>query len=302
VWGWARSQSDGRVLPYAPSADLFRRPIRSRADGERALSGRDRTGNRDGPRPPQWESLALTDGPPRGHPYAASGRSTDRHGGTGQRSAQPERSQLDPGLAFRADSAVLAIGSDGLRLWDVATAAPSANRCSTRATSGAGLRPEGQDPRERRSGLRPRVGTVSAASHQHHTGCPVRQFRGRTAPRFQRIADLSLGGDVPEADRVVVAPGGEGASVGAEDHGRDTAAVAPQWGPRTRRGRRRCGVPRDGRTLISWAQDGTAQRWNVEVTVDPVRSLCGWAGGAFTTDRWREAVPPGPESRPLCPK
>jgi WD40 repeat protein len=57
-----------------------------------------------------------------------------------------------------------------------------------------------------------------------------------------------------------------------------------------------------GETLTSWAKDGTARLWNVRATVDPVRSLCEWAGGAFTADRWREGVPPGPASRPLCTK
>ncbi|MEU3957951.1 cation-translocating P-type ATPase, partial [Streptomyces achromogenes] len=56
-----------------------------------------------------------------------------------------------------------------------------------------------------------------------------------------------------------------------------------------------------GSTLVSWGRDGTARVWNVEATVDPVRSLCGWAKGAFTTDRWRDDVPPGPAPRALCP-
>ncbi|MFE7273169.1 toll/interleukin-1 receptor domain-containing protein [Streptomyces sp. NPDC057623] len=58
----------------------------------------------------------------------------------------------------------------------------------------------------------------------------------------------------------------------------------------------------DGRTMVSWGGDGTARVWNVEATVDPVRSLCRWAKGAFTSDRWRDYVPPGPASRSLCPK
>lgn len=57
-----------------------------------------------------------------------------------------------------------------------------------------------------------------------------------------------------------------------------------------------------GDTLVSWAQDGTARLWNVAATVDPVRSLCAWADGAFTTDRWHEDVPAGPASRTLCRK
>ncbi|MGW6355701.1 TIR domain-containing protein [Streptomyces sp. NPDC055092] len=58
----------------------------------------------------------------------------------------------------------------------------------------------------------------------------------------------------------------------------------------------------DGRTVVSWGEDDTARLWNVEATVDPVRSLCRWARGAFTADRWRDDVPAGPASRPLCPK
>ncbi|WP_261992042.1 WD40 repeat domain-containing protein [Streptomyces sp. MS191] len=57
-----------------------------------------------------------------------------------------------------------------------------------------------------------------------------------------------------------------------------------------------------GRTLTSWSEDGTALLWNVEATVDPVRFLCRWARGAFTADRWRDEVPPGPATRPLCPE
>ncbi|MFG2871077.1 WD40 repeat domain-containing protein [Streptomyces sp. NPDC048338] len=56
-----------------------------------------------------------------------------------------------------------------------------------------------------------------------------------------------------------------------------------------------------GRTLTSWSEDRTARLWNVEATVDPVRFLCRWARGAFTSDRWREEVPAGPAPRPLCP-
>ncbi|MFF5158526.1 WD40 repeat domain-containing protein [Streptomyces sp. NPDC000348] len=55
-----------------------------------------------------------------------------------------------------------------------------------------------------------------------------------------------------------------------------------------------------GSTMVSWGSDNTARVWNVEATVGPVRSLCRWARGAFTTDRWRDDVPPGPAPRALC--
>ena len=57
----------------------------------------------------------------------------------------------------------------------------------------------------------------------------------------------------------------------------------------------------DGSTIVSWGSDNTARVWNVETTVDQVRSLCRWARGAFTADRWRDDVPPGPAPRALCP-
>ncbi|MFF2506595.1 TIR domain-containing protein [Streptomyces sp. NPDC058067] len=55
-----------------------------------------------------------------------------------------------------------------------------------------------------------------------------------------------------------------------------------------------------GRTIVSWSGDRSVRRWNVDATVDPVHSLCAWARGAFTADRWRAYVPSGPAYRPLC--
>ncbi|MGW6153696.1 TIR domain-containing protein [Streptomyces sp. NPDC055144] len=57
-----------------------------------------------------------------------------------------------------------------------------------------------------------------------------------------------------------------------------------------------------GRTIVSWSKDDSVRRWNVDATVDPVHSLCAWARGAFTADRWRAYVPSGPAYRRLCPK
>ncbi|WP_327351536.1 TIR domain-containing protein [Streptomyces sp. NBC_01304] len=58
----------------------------------------------------------------------------------------------------------------------------------------------------------------------------------------------------------------------------------------------------DGKRIISWSGDSTVRLWDVNATVDPVHSLCVWASGAFTADRWRAYVPAGPAYRKLCLK
>ncbi len=57
-----------------------------------------------------------------------------------------------------------------------------------------------------------------------------------------------------------------------------------------------------GKALASWAKDGTARLWNVEATVDPVRSLCGWAGRLVHRRPVARGRTPGTRVPPALPE
>ncbi|AKZ58756.1 putative membrane protein [Streptomyces ambofaciens ATCC 23877] len=275
--------------------------------------------------------------------------------------------EVEPSLAFRADSAVLAIGSDGLRFWDVATRRPLGEPLLDAGEAGA--LSFGPDGRTLVSGgpdsvrvwdlsARPPTGTPlgagsvavalapdgralatatedntvafwDLATHRRVGETPIDHTAQITAVAWSpdgttlatasrddtvRLWDTAaherigapLRGHRGGVTSVVFSPDGKTLATGGNDH------TVRLWDVATER---QIGDPLEGHgagvtgaaflpggtALLSWAGDGTARQWNVEATADPVRSLCGGADGAFTPDRWREAVPPGPEPRPLCP-
>ncbi|MFJ8768800.1 TIR domain-containing protein [Streptomyces clavifer] len=276
--------------------------------------------------------------------------------------------KLSPTLAFRPDGAVLAIGSPGLRLRDVAARGPVgepllragevraltfgpdgrtlvsggpesvhvwdlAARPPTDTALGAWsadvkMSPDGrilatvtEDSTvvfwdmvtHRRIGettidhtaqiaavaWSPDSTTVATASRDD----TVRLWDAATQQRIGTALRGHRGG----VTSVVYSPDGKTLATGGNDHTVrlwDIAARRQIGDPLEGHGAGVTGAAFEpgGKTLTSWAKDGTARLWNVEATADPVRSLCAWAGGAFTADRWLENVPSGPAPRPLCAK
>ncbi|MFD5280681.1 TIR domain-containing protein [Streptomyces rubrogriseus] len=275
---------------------------------------------------------------------------------------------FSPSLAFRADGAVLAIGSDGLRLREVATRRPVGEPLL--GTGDVGALSFGSDGRTLVSGgpdsvhvwdltARPPTGTALGPGSVGVALSPDGRSLATTTQDdtvvFWDMATRRRTGETPgdhtaQITAVAWSPDGTTlATAGRDDtvrlwdaatrerigaplrghHGGVTSVVFSPDGRTLATGgndgtvrlwdvamERPIGAPLEGHgagvtgtaftpggdTLVSWAQDGTARLWNVEATADPVRSLCAWADGAFTTDRWHEDVPPGPASRTLCPE
>ncbi len=232
-------------------------------------------------------------------------------------------------LAFSPDGRTLVSGGpDSVRVWDLAAEPPTGTALGVRTVAVA-FSPDGRtlatvteddavafwDMTTHR-----RIGETPAAGHAAQIAAVAWSPDGTTLATASRDDTVRLWdaatrdqiGDPLRGHRggvtaVVFSPDGNTLATGGNDY------TVRLWDVATERqigdlleGHRAgvAGVAFDpgGETLTSWSQDGTARLWDVRATVDPVRSLCGWAGGAFTADRWREDVPPGPASRPLCPK
>ncbi|MDF5752180.1 TIR domain-containing protein [Spongiactinospora sp. TRM90649] len=229
-------------------------------------------------------------------------------------------------LAFSPDGRTLASTSDSVRIWDLATHRQIGTALDVRATEVA-FSPDGRtivtDTANNTAALwdvatHRRLGETSA---DHTTQITAVAFSpdGETFATASRDSTVRLWdavtrkkiGDPLNGHRsgvtaIAFSPDGRTLATGGMDHTVrlwDVTTGRQIGDPLAGHGADVVGLAFDpgGRTMASWGEDGTTRLWNVEATVDPVRSLCGWARGAFTPDRWRDNVPPGPESRPLCP-
>lgn len=195
-------------------------------------------------------------------------------------------------VAFSPDGRILATNTEDntVLLWDAAT------------HRRIGETPPGHDAQIAAVAYSPDAATVATASRDN----TVQLWNAATR---EQIGD-PLTGHLSGVTSVAFSPNGMTLATGSMD------STVRLWDVATRR---QIGEPLvghtgevtsvafgpDGKTIASADDtrgDDTVRLWNVEATVDPVRSLCTWAGGAFTPDRWRTYVPDGPADRPICPQ